>query len=172
MTLVFIESWEQWALPETTHISNSWNLTKPTYNTFTIPYDKRLLFEDYRLNMTNDMSLPTRLFYMLIVLNAPDTNLHCVYFAEHHFILATAKTRADQFWTLFLIGRIVINVRLVVKLSLSESRWFTRVTLSFQTYNSIFHSDENCVNTVEMEGKVSILKCFCLGPLWFFLWEC
>ena len=91
-----------------THISNSWNLTKPTYNTFTIPYDKRLLFEDYRLNMTNDVSLPTRLFYMLIVLNAPDTNLHCVYFTEYHFIFAFAETLADQFYTLLLADKTVV----------------------------------------------------------------
>lgn len=73
-----------------------------------MPYDKRLLFEDYHLNMTNDMSLPTRLFYMLIVLNAPDTNLHCVYFTEHHIKFAVAKTLANGIYTLLPIDTIVV----------------------------------------------------------------
>lgn len=62
--------------------------------------------------MTNDMSLPPRLFYMLIVPNASNTNLHCVYFTEHQFTTTFLKTPAKVNSSLLRIDKnqMYINV--------------------------------------------------------------
>lgn len=56
------------------------------------------------------MSLLTRLFYMLIVLNAPNTNLHCVYFTEHQLTFAVLKILASRLCTLFVSIKYVSNL--------------------------------------------------------------
>lgn len=92
--------------------------------------------------MTNDMSDSILLkFYMLIVLNASNTNLHYVYFTTPNILLYVVKERVFKKGpSAFEIRYIVVGFCSSIKLALRKMcRRYTVISAKFLTGDLIFH---------------------------------